>query len=581
MIDVPNAAKTGDGVTTLGVADEALADGFEALARGDWKEAEDDFRAALTKQGSPEAWEGLGLALWWRNDVDGTFEARERAYSLYRVRGDRCAASRVAIWLAWDYLGIRGQMAVANGWLQRAHSLVDDLELCGEQGWLALREAENAILWAADPATSLALAKRGVEIGRTLGSIDLEMYGRALEGFALVSQGDVADGMRRLDEAATAAISGEMRNRTAIGSTCCCVIFACERVYDYDRALEWCERLKRYCERLSYVPLLGVCRSHYAGILMWAGEWNQAEAELDAATSALRATRPAFLAEAIARQGSLRLQQGRLDEAVSLFEQVLHFPPAHLGLGNLALDLGEAGTALDHAERYLRQIPLENRTERVAGLDLIARAHLALGHLNAAEAACDELTAIAGAIATGPLLAIANLVAGLVAIATHDHERARTLLEDAVDLFGCSGARYEMGRARIALAQSLEALGRLAAAEREAHAAVRSLHELGAERQAARAEALLRHLQRSLTVESEATQGTPKRLLSPRQEDVLRLIAGGLSDQEIARQLKLSHHTIHRHVTNILTRLGVPSRSAAVAYAAREGLLSPSDSTDR
>src|SRR5919199_262323 len=549
MIDVPNAARTGDGGTTLGVADGALADGFEALARGEWKEAEDDFRAALTEQASPEAWEGLGLALWWRNDVDGTFEARERAYALYRVRGDRCAASRVAIWLAWDYLGIRGQMAGANGWLQRAHSLIDDLELCGEQGWLALREAENAILWAADPVTSLALAKRGVEIGRTLGSIDLEMYGRAIEGFALVSQGDVADGMRRLDEAAAAAISGEMRNRTAIGSTCCCVIFACERVYDYDRALEWCQRLKRYCERLGYVPLLGVCRSHYAGILMWAGEWNQAEAELDA--------------------------------AVSLFEQVLPFPPAHLGLGNLALDLGEADTALDHAERYLRHIPLENRTERVAGLDLIARAHLALGNLNAAEAACDELTAIAGAIGTDPLLAIANLVAGLVATATHDLERARTLLEDAVDLFGRSGARYEMGRARIALAQSLEALGRLAAAEREAHAAVRSLHELGAERQAARAEALLRHLQRSLTVESEATQGTPKRLLSPRQEDVLRLIAGGLSDQEIARQLKLSHHTIHRHVTNILTRLGVPSRAAAVAYAAREGLLSSSDSTDR
>lgn len=479
---IPYVAKADDRATLLRASGESLADGYEALTRGDWSEAEGHFRALLTGQGSPEAWEGLGLALWWRNDADGTFDARERAYSLYRLHGDRRAASRMAIWLAWDYLGIRGQMAVANGWLQRAHSLIDDLELCSEQGWLALREAENAILWAADPVTSLDLAKRGVEMGRALGLIDLEMYGLAIEGFALVSQGRVDDGMRRLDEATAAAISGEMSNRTAIGSTCCCLIFACERVYDYDRALEWCQRLKTYCERISYVPLLGVCRCHYAGMLMWAGEWDKAEAELDAATHALRATRPAFLAEAIARLGSLRFQQGRLDEAVALFEQILYFPPAHLGLGNLALDLSEGDTALDHAQRYLRHIPHENRTERVGGLDILARAHLVRGDLEAAQTACNELTTIAGNIATGPLLAIANLVAGLVASATHDHEQARSLLEDAADLFGRSGARYEMGRARIALAQSLEALGRLPAAEREANAAMHTLRELGAQR---------------------------------------------------------------------------------------------------
>ena len=190
------------------------------------------------------------------------------------------------------------------------------------------------------------------------------MFGLALEGLALVSEGKVEDGMRKLDEATAAAIGGEMHNSTAIGSTCCCLIFACERVFDYDRALQWCERLKDYCERISYVPLLGVCRSHYAGVLMWAGAWKQAESELAEAAKALRATRPAFLAEAIARQGFLRYQQGRLDEAVVLFEQVLYFPPAQLGMGRLALDLGEADTALDHAERDLRHIPSENRTER-------------------------------------------------------------------------------------------------------------------------------------------------------------------------------------------------------------------------
>ena len=551
--------------------DEPLSAAYKALARGAWDEAAAQFRAALTAQDTPEAWEGLGLALWWLNDLDGAFDARERAYSLYRARGDRRPAGRVAIWLAWDYLGVRGQMAVANGWLQRAHSLLDELELCGEQGWLALREAENAILWAADPVVSRQLAARGAEIGRVLGLVDLEMFGLAIVGLALVSEGKVEEGMRKLDEATAAAIGGEMHNSTAIGSTCCCLIFACERVFDYDRALQWCERLKDYCERISYVPMLGVCRSHYAGVLMWAGAWKQAESELAEAARALQATRPAFLAEAIARQGFLRYQQGRLDEAVLLFEQVLYFPPAQLGMGRLALDLGEAATALDHAERYLRHIPPENRTERVGGLELMARSHLVLGNLEAAKLAHDELKAIAAEVGTGPLLAITKLVGGLLAADTNDHASARSLLEDAVDLFARSSAPYEMGRARIALAQSLEVLGKLPAAEREAQAALLSLRELGAERQAAQAEALLKHLRQSREIASDAV--AEPQLLSARQQEVLKLIAQGSSDQEIADKLMLSPHTVHRHVTNILARLDVPSRSAAVAYAARQGLI--------
>jgi DNA-binding CsgD family transcriptional regulator/tetratricopeptide (TPR) repeat protein len=397
------------------------------------------------------------------------------------------------------------------------------------------------------------------------------MFGLALEGLALVSEGKVDDGMRKLDEATAAAIGGEMHNSTAIGSTCCCLIFACERVFDYDRALQWCERLKDYCERISYVPMLGVCRSHYAGVLMWAGAWDQAESELAEAARALQATRPAFLAEAIVRQGFLRYQQGRLDEAVVLFEQVLYFPTAQLGMGRLALDLGEADTALDHAERYLRHIPSENRTERVGGLELMARAHLSLGNLEAAHLALAELTAIAGEVGTGPLLAITRLVAGLLSAGTNDHASARSLLEDAADLFGRSGAPYEMGRARIALAQSLEALGRLPAAEREAQAALLSWRELGAERQAAQAEALLKRLRHPREITSD--EAPEPQLLSARQREVLKLIAQGSSDQEIADTLMLSPHTVHRHVTNILARLDVPSRAAAVAYAARQGLI--------
>jgi DNA-binding NarL/FixJ family response regulator len=562
MIDITEIA---------GLYHEPLAAGSKALERGAWEEAVGYFRDALARQETPEAWEGLALALWWLNRLDAAFEARERAYPMYCSRGDSRSAARVAIWLAWDYLGVRGQMAVANGWLGRAHSLLDGLQIGNEHGWLALRESENALLWAEDTVVARKLAQRGVEIGRELGQIDMQMFGLALEGLALVSEGEVSGGMRLLDEAAAAAVGGEMSNRTAIGSTCCCLVFACERILDYDRAIQWCDRLKEYCERIGYVPLLGICRSHHAGILLWAGAWAEAESELAKAAATLQATRPAFAAEAVARLGFLRYRQGRLEEAVSLFEQVQYFPPAQLGLGWLALDLGEPRTALDNAERYLRHVPRENRTERVRGLELVTRANLSLGNLQDAQSALDELLEIAHGIGTGPLLAIASMVAGAAAAAENDHEKARSLLEDAVDLFGQSGAPFEMGQARLALAMALEALGRIPAAEREARAALIANKELGAERQLARAEALLAHLQR--LAQPETDEASTPQLLSPRQQEVLRLIAQGLSDSEIAGRLTLSQHTVHRHVANILTRLGVPSRSAAIAYAAREKLL--------
>ncbi len=54
---------------------------------------------------------------------------------------------------------------------------------------------------------------------------------------------------------------------------------------------------------------------------------------------------------------------------------------------------------------------------------------------------------------------------------------------------------------------------------------------------------------------------------------MLRLVAQGLSDREIAERLVLSPHTVHRHVANVRTKLRLPSRAAAAAYAARNGLL--------
>jgi LuxR family maltose regulon positive regulatory protein len=155
---------------------------------------------------SADVLEELGLAAFWLDDADAAIEARERAYALYREEGRECEAARVATWLAWDYSVFRGDHAVASGWLARAHRLLDPLEPGREHAWLGVREASATL--GGDPARAQELGAQAAELCRALGLTDLEMNALAIEGLALVSLGQVDRGMRLLDEATAAAVSG-------------------------------------------------------------------------------------------------------------------------------------------------------------------------------------------------------------------------------------------------------------------------------------------------------------------------------------------------------------------------------------
>jgi len=196
---------------------EACRPGDEALTRGDWEAAREAFARVLAAGEVPEALEGLGLAGWWLDDAQTVFDSRERAYRLYRERGDRRGAARVAVWLAWDTWAFRGEAAVASGWLQRARTLLEGEGDVSERAWLELREGALALLDDGDPDRAHRHAAEGVRTARAAGSLDLEMLGRALQGLALVASGAVAEGMRALDEVNTAVVAGDMSDLIAIG----------------------------------------------------------------------------------------------------------------------------------------------------------------------------------------------------------------------------------------------------------------------------------------------------------------------------------------------------------------------------
>jgi len=548
-----------------------LDKGHEALARGDWPAARLAFEAALQAEEGPEALEGLGLAAWWLDLADIVFDVRERAYRLYRERDDQVSAARMAVWLAWDTAAFRGEQAIANGWLQRATRLLEGRSDTTEHAFLALRSGIFALLDDGDPEAAAALASEAVRIGKALDAVDYEMVGRALHGFARVTAGAVAEGLQELDEVNAAVLAGEMRDRIMIGVACCYLIAACERIHDYERAVQWCDRLKVFCSTWGFRPLSAVCRTQYASVCMWRGAWEEAEHELTSAADELAACRPAMTGEGLVRLGELRRRQGKLDEAMKLFERGGSHPLASLGRASVMFDRGDFKSAADLAERHLRRLPVKNRTERAAALELMVRACVEQGRAQEAAQAVAELHAIAAEAGTGPLRALASLAAGVVAARSDDPTSARKHLEDAVDLFQESGAPFETGRARVELAGVMRALGRPEVAVDEARRAIDDLEPLGASYELARARAVLD----PLTTEPAGAPPVAgdRKGLTPREIEILRLISTGLNNQAIAERLFISQHTVHRHVANTLTKLNVSSRSAAVAQAGRLGLL--------
>ena len=550
---------------------DPLDAGWAALGEGDWERARASFEEALARAETPEALEGMGWVGHMLNDDRLTFDTRERAYRLYVQRGDKGSAARIAAWIGADCLLFRGEPAVCNGWLQRAHSLIDGVEAGVDHGWLAIHEGHIAVALEEDTAKARTLAARAVELGRRFGAPELEMLGLGLEGRALVSEGELEEGMRRLDEATTVALAGEAKLLYCVAWACCYLVSACERVRDYERAAQWCTRVGEFCGQHD-IFLLNTCRAHYASVLSWQGRWEEAERQLTAAVEGIQASRPPMIGDALARLGDLRRRQGRLTEAEDLFARSQTHSLSVLGRAALALDGGEPAEALELADRYLRRFPDPSRVERSAGLEVAIRALTRLGELERADEALVQLREIASQVRTRPLLAAVRASEGTLASARGDHDAARRSFEDALDLLAASDARHEAARVRLDLAAALSALGREDRARRELEVALATFQELGADGDSARVNAMLRKLHRSHATLSPEAADTPLGELSNRELEVLTLVAEGLTNHGIAQRLVLSEHTVNRHVANILRKLKLPSRAAAASLAGRHGL---------
>jgi len=518
---------------------------------------------------SAAALEQASWAAWWQDDAHAVFAAREGAYRAYQQSGNAVAAARMATWLACDRLDFNAASSVAAGWLGRARRLLESQPTSPEHGWLAfhagyLAEANG------DSSRTVDLARQAAEIGRRLGVADLQMLGLALEGASLVACAHVAEGMRCLDEATATALETDASVPIANAWTFCFLVSACVSVRDYRRAFEWCDRISEFARRFNSRYMLGFCRAYYGAVHICRGEWTEAEGMLEAAVEDLSRSRPPYAVDALVWLAELRRRQGRADDAAQLLDRAGDWSRPRLCRALLALDAGEALRAAELAERCLRQTPTQRTFERIPALEILARARIARGQLEAAHAAVASLRALEDSIGTPLLHASADLVEGALAAASGDHQRAQPLLEDAVDEFERCGTPFEAAQARIELATTMLALGRSDVAAQEAQHALERLQALGAATLAERARRMLNACTRS--EESRRVGG-----VTGREGQVLHLLAEGLTNRQIGERLELSEHTVHRHVTSILRKLDLPSRTAAAAHGVRAGLANGRD----
>ncbi|MEO8451200.1 MAG: LuxR C-terminal-related transcriptional regulator [Gemmatimonadota bacterium] len=551
----------GNRIALMDPAASLIESGRAAILRGDWKTAAQSARRSLESGETAEGHELLGLASWWLSDADTLFNSRERAYRLYLDRDDVQRAARIATRLDWDYRAFRAEPAVASGWLRRARRLLEGDHDSAAYGWLLLREADARL--SQDAAGAATGAAEAVTLGRRHQDPDLEYLALSLEGLALVAAGSVVEGMQQLDEATAAVVAGEFADRSAAGVTCCHLITACELVRDFDRAGQWCGRVREYCRRWDHPALFAVCRTQYAGVLVSSGNWAAAETELASAVAEIAQFRPGWLSLGYLRLAELRRRQGRLDEAAVLFESLAASAEAELGLGMIALERGVPAEAERLARRVLRQVSRGNHTARASALELIVLAATADGRADAALEELTELEKLAVSVESDAIRGSARLAAAGVAARRGRPTEARTALEEAASLFDRAGAPYDGLRARLMLAEQLQTEGALEAAAAEAAAAAKQARLLGA-----------RGLENRATALSRSLRARPGRQasLTAREREVLAHVVRGLTNRQIAGRLGVSQHTIHRHVANVFTKLGLSSRAAAVAFAVRNGL---------
>ncbi len=544
-------------------ATDTVTRGRESYDRRAWRDAYDELSAAdeLTPLEAADL-ERLAMAAYLIGRDEAAVSGLERAHHAFLDQGDAGRAVRCAFWVGL-FLMRRGRQAEGGGWFARAQRLVEERALDGvERGYLLVSAAKRT-LESGDPHQADEMLREAAGIAERHGDPDLIAWCLMGRGRALVASGEIRRGVAMLDEAMVAVTTGDVSPVVA-GVVYCALVITCRDIFDWRRAQEWTVVLSRWCAtQQDLKPYRGQCLVHRAEIMQLHGEWPDALAEARQACAHL-ADPPGdpVLGMAQYQLAELLRLRGEFSRAEQAYRKAGE--SGHLVQPGLAL-LRLAQGRIDDAEAAVRGIAAEaedDRVKRCRALAAFVEIVLAAGDVEAARAATDELSEFAADLDAPYLRAVAASARGAIMLADGDDRAACVALRRAWTIWQELDAPYEAARVRLMMADACTRLSDHDTAGMELDAARRVFEQLGA------APALAKLAELSGRPRQSAPGG-----LTPREVDVLRLVATGASNREVADRLVLSEKTVARHMSNIFTKLGVTSRAAATAYAYQHELV--------
>jgi DNA-binding CsgD family transcriptional regulator len=491
---------------------------------------------------------------------DDAIRLLQRVYQAHVGDGATGEAVRTAFYL-WHALIAKGEFAHAGGWIARARRVAESEPDCAELGFLSIPEAERQF-GEGDFAGAFATAGRAAELAGRLGDRDLVAIAAHIQGRARIRQERVVEGMALLDEALVEVTAGT--TSAAVTSWIyCSVIDACREVHELRRAREWTLALNAWCDlRPQYTGAYSaVCRIHRAELLLLNGAWPDAVREAQLACEQLtRGYGEAMAGHAFYQLAEVYRLRGDFDAADEAYRNASRYGgQTQPGLALLWLTQGKADMSAAAIRRAVTETirPLERTRMLPAYIEIMLAGH----DLVAAGAGAAELGEIAKVYDTVGLHARSAYARGAVRLADGAPDAALPPLRQAWQRWCDLDAPYEAACARVLIGLACRALQDEGSAAMELDAARHTFAQLGAVPDLARTEALIG--------QAEIGDATG---LSPRELEVLRLVAAGRSNQAIAAELLISERTVERHVSNIFAKLGVGSRTAAAAYAFAHGI---------
>ena len=543
--------------------DSELAQGQDAFTKWAWLRAYEALSVAdALAPLAPADLERLGRSAYMIGRDEDYVRAFERAHQAYVEVGDTPAAVRCSFWIGHNLL-FRGEAGRAAGWFARGQRLLErEPADCVERGYvLQARMLEHE--FAGDFDALGSVAAEVAEIGERFADRDLVAIGLMVRGHALIRLGRRTDGVRLVDETLVTATTGELSPIVA-GIVFCYTISVCRDVYELRRAREWTAALSRWCDQQpEMMAHKGLCLVHRAELMALAGAWDEAKDEVDRVGRLFTDGALNRLAQGGAAycEGELHRLRGAFEAAEAAYRRASGLgrePQPGLALLRLAQGNREAAGA-----GIRRAITETVRSlERAALLPAYVEIMLAVGDAEAATAACRELEQTAADEGGESLGAMADVARGRVALASGDAAAALIVLRRAVITWLAMDALHDASRARVMLGLACRSLGDEDTAGMEFDAARSVFERLGAEPALAWLDSL------TVPAPSSLVHG-----LTARELEVLRLVAAGKRNREIAQGLVVSEHTVARHVQNILTKLGVSSRTAASAFAFKHDIV--------